>query len=379
MPGGRPSDYSVEITTAICIRLGLGESLREICADETMPAKSTVMRWLASHAEFRDQYAGAREAQADYYAEEIIEISDDGSNDWMERKNGDGSTDEVENKEVLARSRLRVDTRKWLMARMAPKKYGDKVVQEHTGPGGGPVQVHRVERVIVDPHSLQLPTARVFKPLLEPARYKAAHGGRGSRKSHFFADLLIEDSLYERGLRSVCIREVQKSLKDSAKRLIEDKLGEHNLGEADGFKVFREVIETPGDGVITFQGMQDHTAESIKSLEGFKRAWAEEAQTLSARSLSLLRPTIRADDSQLWFSWNPRRKNDPVDMMLRGEHLPTGAAVVRANWSDNLGFRRCWTKSGGIACGDTPDQYDHIWEGGYATVTEGAYYASVPR
>jgi phage terminase large subunit len=132
--------------------------------------------------------------------------------------------------------------------------------------------------------SLQLPTARAFKPLLEPARYKAAHGGRGSGKSHFFADLLIEDSLYEKGLRSVCIREVQKSLKDSAKRLIEDKLGEHNLGEADGFKVFREVIQTPGDGVITFQGMQDHTAESIKSLEGFKRAWSEEAQTLSARS-----------------------------------------------------------------------------------------------
>jgi phage terminase large subunit len=135
----------------------------------------------------------------------------------------------------------------------------------------------------------------VFRPLLEPARYKGAHGGRGSGKSHFFADLLIEDSLAEKGLRSVCIREVQKSLKDSAKRLIEDKLAEHRLGEADGFKVFREVIETPGDGVVTFQGMQDHTAESIKSLEGFKRAWCEEAQTLSTRSLSLLRPTIRAD------------------------------------------------------------------------------------
>ena len=124
---GRPSDYSQEITTAICVRLGLGESLREICRDEDMPDKSTVMRWLASHAEFRDQYAGAREAQADYYAEEIIEISDDATNDWMERQRTDGSTEEVENKEVLARSRLRVDTRKWLMARMAPKKYGEKL------------------------------------------------------------------------------------------------------------------------------------------------------------------------------------------------------------------------------------------------------------
>jgi len=223
--------------------------------------------------------------------------------------------------------------------------------------------------------SLQLPTARAFKPLLTPARYKGAHGGRGSGKSHFFADLLIEDSLAEKGLRSVCIREVQKSLKDSAKRLIEDKLGEHRLGEADGFKVFREVIETPGDGIITFQGMQDHTAESIKSLEGFKRAWGEEAQTLSARSLSLLRPTIRADDSELWFSWNPRRKNDPVDAMLRGAALPTGATVIRANWSDNPWFPRVLDQERRDCLRDNPDQYDHIWEGGYAGVIDGAYYA----
>lgn len=136
MAGGRPSDYSAEIATLICTRLGLGESLREICRDDDMPSKSTVMRWLASNSEFRDQYACAREVQADYYAEEIIEISDDGSNDWMERRRSDGSSEEVENKEVLARSRLRVDTRKWLMARMAPKKYGDKITQEVTGADG---------------------------------------------------------------------------------------------------------------------------------------------------------------------------------------------------------------------------------------------------
>jgi phage terminase large subunit len=222
---------------------------------------------------------------------------------------------------------------------------------------------------------LRIQTAEVFDPLLEPARYKAAHGGRGSGKSHFFADLLIEDSLCEKGLRSVCIREVQKSLKDSAKRLIEDKLQEHRLGEADGFRVFREVIETPGDGIITFQGMQDHTAESIKSLEGFKRAWGEEAQTLSARSLSLLRPTIRANGSQLWFSWNPRRKNDPVDEMFRGGALPTGAVVVKANWSDNPWFPSVLEQERQDCLRDKPDQYDHIWEGGYAGVTEGAYYA----
>lgn len=144
----RPSDYNEEITTAICVRLGLGESLREICRDKDMPDKSTVMRWLATHKAFRDQYAGAREAQADYYAEEIIEICDDGSNDWMERQRSDGTTEEVENKEVLNRSRLRVDTRKWLMARMAPKKYGDRVTQEMVGKDDGPILI---ERVIVRP------------------------------------------------------------------------------------------------------------------------------------------------------------------------------------------------------------------------------------
>lgn len=135
----RPSTYKSEVTTAICVRMGLGESLREICANEDMPSKSTVMRWLAEHQEFRDQYAGAREAQADYYAEEILEIADDGTNDWTERQNKDGSTQEVIDSEHINRSRLRVDTRKWLMARMAPKKYGDKITQEVTGADGAPL------------------------------------------------------------------------------------------------------------------------------------------------------------------------------------------------------------------------------------------------
>lgn len=221
--------------------------------------------------------------------------------------------------------------------------------------------------------------AGVFEPLLEPNRYKAAHGGRGSGKSHFFGEQLIEDHLVERGLRSACIREVQKSLKESAKRLLEDKLDEFRLGEADGFKVFREVIQTPGDGVIIFQGMQDHTAESIKSLEGFGRAWVEEAQTLSSRSLSLLRPTIRAPGSQLWFSWNPRRKNDPVDEMLRPTdkaNLPTGAVVVRANWSDNPWLPHELDQERKDCLRTDPDQYPHIWEGEYATVLKGAYFAA---
>lgn len=187
---------------------------------------------------------------------------------------------------------------------------------------------------------------------------------------------MIDDSLYERGMLSVCIREVQKSLKDSAKRLIEAKLVAHGLGEADGFKVFREQIETPGDGVITFQGMQDHTAESIKSLEGFKRAWSEEAHTLTKRSVSLLRPTIRAPGSELWFSWNPTRKKDAVDQMFCAQQSPTGTTLVTANWSDNPWFPAELEQERLDCLRDNPDQYDHVWEGDYAKVTEGAYFAS---
>lgn len=223
--------------------------------------------------------------------------------------------------------------------------------------------------------TLHIPTAEVFKPLYQPARYKAAWGGRGSGKSHDRAGALVDDSLYERGLLSVCIREVQKSLKDSAKRLIEAKLQEFGLGEADGFKVFTDRIQTPGDGVVIFQGMQDHTAESIKSLEGFKRAWVEEAQTLSMRSLNLLRPTIRAPGSELWFTWNPRLKSDAVDLMFRGESLPTGSQIVQANWNHNPWFPAELEQERLDCLNQQPDQYQHIWEGDYITVSEGAYYA----
>lgn len=224
-------------------------------------------------------------------------------------------------------------------------------------------------------NKLQIQTAGVYLPLLEPSRYKGVWGGRGSGKSHFFAGLIAEEALRYPGYRAVCIREVQKSLKQSVKRLIEDKLTEYGLGEAQGFKVFREVIETPGDGLITFTGMQDHTADSVKSLEGFDRAWVEEAQSLSDRSMSLLRPTIRKEGSEIWFSWNPMRASDPVDMLLRGENTPTGSTVVRANWSDNPWFPSVLEDERKDCLNMTPERYDHIWEGGYATVLEGAYYA----
>jgi phage terminase large subunit len=228
--------------------------------------------------------------------------------------------------------------------------------------------------------TLEIDTARVFKPLLQDCRYKGAWGGRGSGKSHFYGELLIEDGLASpgeagEGMRAICIREVQKDLAQSSKALIESKLAKFRLGEADGFKVFREAIQTPGDGVIIFKGMNDYTADSIKSLENFTRAWWEEAQTATQHSLNLLRPTLRAAGSQLWFSWNPRRKSDPVDIMLRGPQLPTDAVVVKSNWRDNPWLTTALEQERQDCLRIQPDQYEHIWEGGYVSVAEGAYYA----
>ncbi len=233
--------------------------------------------------------------------------------------------------------------------------------------------------------TLQIKTAEVFLPLLQPARDKGAYGGRGSGKSHFFGDLLVEDSLAEpgnsggEGMRSICIREVQKDLSQSSKALLEKKLWEHGLGEADGFKVFKENIQTPGDGVIIFKGMNDYTAESVKSLEGFKRSWWEEAQTATQGSIMLLRPTMRAPGAQMWWSWNARRKKDPVDVMLRGPEKPTGAIVVNANWRDNPWFTAELEQERRDCMRMRPDDYAHVWEGEYISVVEGAYFAKALR
>jgi phage terminase large subunit len=227
--------------------------------------------------------------------------------------------------------------------------------------------------------NLRVDIAIVFKPLLSPARYKGAHGGRGSGKSHLFAWLAIKYALLNKGARIVCIREVQKTLKESSKRLIEDKLQSLGLGVEQGFEVLNEHIKTPGDGIISFMGMQNSNAENIKSLEGYNIAWVEEAQTLSDRSLALLRPTIRQDKSELWFSWNARRKTDAVDKLLRPSDpslLPTDAVVVQANWSDNSLFPAVLEQERLDCLRCEPDQYDHIWEGAYATILVGAYYAT---
>ena len=222
---------------------------------------------------------------------------------------------------------------------------------------------------------LDMPTARVFLPLLAPCRYKGAYGGRGSGKSHFFGDCVVEEHLRTPGQRTVCIREVQKSMERSSRQLIVDKIGQYGLHAS--FEVQDRMIRTPGDGIIIFQGMQSHTADSIKSLEGFDRAWVEEAQSLSAHSWRLLRPTLRKAGSEIWASWNPTSAQDPVDAFFRGAGADRADLVaVRAGWADNPWFGAGALEAERLADARArPEEYAHVWEGEYRSRSQAQVFA----
>lgn len=215
--------------------------------------------------------------------------------------------------------------------------------------------------------TLKIQTPRVFLPLLAPARYKGAHGGRGSGKSHFFAELHIEEAIRQK-IDMVCLRENQKSLNFSVKKLLENKIQSMNAGMY--FEVQDKRIVSKRGGVTIFEGMQNHTADSIKSLEGFDRAWFEEAQRASQRSIDLLRPTIRKPNSELWFSWNPEHPTDPVDALLRGEGRLDNAIVVQANYRDNPWFPDVLISELGWDQRHDPDKFAHVWLGEYQRNSE---------
>jgi len=221
--------------------------------------------------------------------------------------------------------------------------------------------------------TLQIETPKAYAPLLQYSRYKGAHGGRGSGKSHFFAEALIEQHIIEK-TDSVCVREVQKSLNQSVKKLIETKI--EALGVGHMFEVQESLIKCPHGGKIIFQGMQNHTADSIKSLEGFDIAWVEEAQSLSQRSLDLLRPTIRKPGSELWFSWNPSKSDDPVDLLLRGDNPPPDAIVIQVNYDDNPHFPDVLRAEMEYDKRRDPDKYMHVWRGGYVSNSQARVFTN---
>lgn len=225
-------------------------------------------------------------------------------------------------------------------------------------------------------NAITVDVPRAFKPLLTPKRYKAAYGGRGGAKSHFFAEQLLI-RCYLKETRAVCIREVQKSLKDSVRQLLVDKI--EKLGFGPYFEVLESEIRGVNGSLIIFVGMQNYNAENIKSLESFDIAWVEEAQSLSEKSLRLLRPTIRQDSSEIWFSWNPRFETDAVDQFFRGPTAPSPdmAAVVNVNWTDNPWFPEVLQKEKDADYSNTPEMAEHVWGGGYQIIGEGSYYGKL--
>jgi phage terminase large subunit len=219
---------------------------------------------------------------------------------------------------------------------------------------------------------LVLDTPAVFAPLLnnkvngQAVRYKAAHGGRGSGKSHFFGELWLEENISDK-YDFVCIRETLKSLEFSVKKLLESKIEKYNAGAY--FEIQDRRILSKHGGVTIFEGMQNHTSDSIKSLEGFDRAWFEEAQNASDKSLTMLRPTIRKPLSQLWFGWNPDKASDPIDNLLRNQP-PPNSIIVQANYLDNPFLPQELQDEMEYDKRRDPDKYAHVWMGAYQQNSE---------
>jgi phage terminase large subunit len=214
---------------------------------------------------------------------------------------------------------------------------------------------------------LRVPVARVFMPLEGAHRYIGAHGGRGSAKSHYFGDRWLRENVAQK-LDCVCLRETLKSLEFSVKKLLESKIETRNAGAY--FEIQDRRIKTSLGGVTIFEGMQNHTSDSIKSLEGFDRTLFEEAQSASDKSLTILRPTIRKAGSQMWFAWNPDLPTDPIEQLLRGPDKPPDSVIVEANYLDNPWLPDELRAEMEYDRRRDPDKYAHVWMGGYRRNSE---------
>lgn len=216
-------------------------------------------------------------------------------------------------------------------------------------------------------NELRIRIPEAFLPLEGPHRYIGAYGGRSSGKSHYFGERWLRENIADR-LDFVCLRETLKSLEFSVRKLLVEKIAFYNAGAY--FDVQDRRVLSKNGGVTIFEGMQNHTAESIKSLEGFSRAWFSEAQSASDKSLTLLRPTIRQEGSQLWFDWNPDLPTDPIDVLLRGEMPPPDSAVVRVSFQDNPRMPPEMKAEMEYDKRRDPDKFAHVWLGEYQRNSE---------
>jgi phage terminase large subunit len=217
--------------------------------------------------------------------------------------------------------------------------------------------------------AFRLSTPRAFVPLTAPRRFKGAKGGRGGAKSHYFAERFVRDC-FRGHVRGACVREVQNSIKDSVKQLLEDKINKHDV--RGHFKITEREITGPNDSLFVFRGLQNHTAASIKSLEGFNRVWYEESQTLTQRSLDLAIPTFRTPGTEQWFSWNPEFATDPVDKFFNDNIAANDPdfALVTVNFEDNPWFPEDLRRDMERDKLRDADKYNWVWRGGYRQNSE---------
>ena len=217
---------------------------------------------------------------------------------------------------------------------------------------------------------VEVPAKLTF--LFSPSRYKVAYGGRGSSKSWSFAKALLLQA-FSSPQRVLCTREVQKSIKESVKRLLDDQIQAMGLGSF--FDSTETEIRGNNGSLFVFAGLANHTVESIKSYEGIDRVWIEEAQTVSKKSLDILVPTIRKEGSEIWVSFNPELDTDEV-WKRYVENAPPNCVSVSVNYSDNPWFPAV-LEAERIHCKATnPADYDWIWEGKCKAAVNGAIYAN---
>jgi len=212
--------------------------------------------------------------------------------------------------------------------------------------------------------------------LFTPTRYKVAHGGRGGSKSWGFArGLLIQG--WEKPLRILCAREVQRSIKDSVHKLLSDQI--QILGLGGFYQVLNNEIRGINGTEFIFAGLSSQTTESIKSYEGIDRCWVEEAHKVTRRSWDILIPTIRKPGSEIWISLNPELDTDETFVRFV-ENPPKSAVVKQVNYPDNPWFPKVLEEERlellrQVEIGlRTKDDYDNIWEGKCKSAVEGAIY-----
>lgn len=218
--------------------------------------------------------------------------------------------------------------------------------------------------------------------LFQPARYKVVYGGRGSAKSWSFATSLLLCAAQQRE-RILCAREIQKSINDSVKRLLDDRIRyfEENYLTPRGYftSTKTEIRCAATDSLFIFAGLRSNPESTIKSMEGLTKCWVEEAHTVSRSSLSVLIPTIRAEDSELWFSFNPKNKTDPVYQDFVLNRRRSDAIIKKVNFDQNPWFPKVLRKEMVWDRHHDFDKYRHIWKGEPVVHSESQIYHGVWR